>query len=238
MSAMLGKIKNSSSSRKSIVLIQIGTKSPSYPATAIGTIGTNSATKKRFSATTLFRFSATNSPRRAAPPTLRCLAASACQIRYQTDGTARSSPHRNTLPKLFQIRPSEQLFPRKPSWDSAPLPSQLRPSVIWDSPGCPSRNTQPKLLQIRRSEQVYRQRHRPGPASSPFQLRLPAARNALTYTYRNTPQSCSRYKHRNNAWRSSLLPFGGGEHWWPIEQVPTLLLVRDSYDATRLESAS
>ena len=47
MSGILGNTKNSSS-RKSIVLIQIGTKSPSYPATAIGTIGTNSAKKSVF----------------------------------------------------------------------------------------------------------------------------------------------------------------------------------------------
>ena len=141
--------------------------------------------------------------------------------------------------KLLQIRQSEQLLPQNPTWGSPPLPSKLQPSAIWDFPGCPRWNTPPKLLQIRQSEQVFPQRHRPSPASSPFQLRLPATRNALTCTYRNKPQICPRYKDRNNAWRSSLLPLreGLGGHGCPIEQVPAPL-VRDSYNATHLESAS
>ena len=96
MSGIPGKTRDSSS-RRSILLIEIGTKSPSYPATAIGTIGTNSATKTHFSATALFRFSATNSPPRDSPSTSRCIAASPSQIRFQPGATAHSTPRRNKL---------------------------------------------------------------------------------------------------------------------------------------------
>ena len=175
MSEILGKTKNSSS-RKSIVLIQIGTKSPSYPATGIGTIGTNSATKTHFSATALFRFSATNSPPRDSPSTSRCIAASPSQIRFQPGATAHSTPLRNKLQSCLRYDDRNNSSHR----NLHGTPRHCHPSYSHQPYGTPRtysyRNTQPKLFQIRRSEHVYPRRYRLDPVPSPFQLRLPATR--------------------------------------------------------------